>query len=148
MYENLALVTKYILTFAVYLFILNIAKLIYQDIKTITAGEDAKTLFPHLKLLTPFVGKSGEAVTDILPLFKSTTTLGRASTCGITLADQHISSVHARIDADKTDYYIEDLKSANGTFVNGVEIKERTALKTGDRISLGNFNCLFSEGGR
>jgi pSer/pThr/pTyr-binding forkhead associated (FHA) protein len=43
--------------------------------------------------------------------------------------------------------FVEDLASANGTFVNGERIRLRYSLKNGDRIRLGSTEFLFSEAG-
>ncbi|MBN1487804.1 MAG: protein kinase [Anaerolineae bacterium] len=51
--------------------------------------------------------------------------------------DSEISRQHARIILNDTYYWIEDLGSANGTFVNGLRIFSPQLLNTGDRIQLG-----------
>lgn len=148
MYEILSLITKYVLAIVIYIFIFRIVRLIYLDIKTITAGENAVAMLPHLKLLTPVTGKSGEAVAELYPLVRLSTVIGRSNQCSIILPDTYISSEHARIEKQKDQYFIEDLHSANGTFLNNVRLTERTGLKHGDRISVGGMDLLFSEGGR
>lgn len=148
MYEMFSLITKYVLAIVIYVFIFRVVRLIYLDIRTITAGENAVALLPHLKLLTPVIGKGGEAVADLYPLVRPTTLIGRGAKCNIVLPDLYISSEHARIEKQKDRYFIDDLQSANGTFVNNGKITERTELRNGDRISLGGMDLLFSEGGR
>ncbi len=147
MYEILSLATKYVLAIVIYIFIFRIVRLIYLDIKTITAGENAVVLLPHVKLLTPVIGKGGEAVAELYPLVRPSILIGRSSKCAIFLPDPYISSEHARIEKQKEHYFIEDLKSANGTFLNNEKLTERTELKDGDRISIGGMDLLFSEGG-
>lgn len=148
MYEILALITKYALAIVIYLFIFRVVRLIYLDIKTITAGENAVALLPHLKLLTPVIGKNGEAVAELYPLVRPNTLIGRSSKCSIVLPDPYISSEHVRIEKQKDHFFVEDLKSANGTLLNSVKLDKRTELKHGDRISVGGMDLLFSEGGR
>lgn len=147
MYEIVSSVIKYIFTFVIYLFIFKIVKLIYLDMKSITTGEDAKSLGPHLMLLSSEGGKSG-VVTELYPLLKKQTTIGRSLECDIVLYDKHISSEHARIEKVKNRFIITDLNSINGTYVNNVKIQERTVLDSNDQISIGNMFLLFSEGGK
>ncbi|HUF16688.1 MAG TPA: FHA domain-containing protein, partial [Thermoanaerobaculia bacterium] len=52
-------------------------------------------------------------------------------------------STHARVDRTPAGYQIEDLKSRNGTFVNGDRI-ETALLKNNDRIRLGTVYVTFS----
>ena len=51
--------------------------------------------------------------------------------------DDHISHIHACLTFENNEYWIEDLGSANGTWVNGVEIKTETRLKPGDKVQIG-----------
>lgn len=148
MYEIFSLIMKYALTLVIYIFIFRVVRLIYLDIKAITEGENAVALLPHLKLLTPAVGKNGEAVAEVYPLVRSTALIGRSAKCSIVLPDPYVSSEHARIEKVKDRYFIIDLQSANGTLLNGARLTERTELKHGDRLSFGAMDLLFSEGNR
>ncbi len=70
--------------------------------------------------------------------------IGRSPECQIVLKDFGISRTHARIIVDEDGVRISDLKSKNGTQVNGVPIVE-APLKDGDRILLGKFQLTFSK---
>ncbi|MEW6668317.1 MAG: adenylate/guanylate cyclase domain-containing protein [Thermodesulfobacteriota bacterium] len=52
--------------------------------------------------------------------------------------DVGVSRPHACLGCEEGVYWIEDLKSKHGTFVNGQRITGKTCLKPGDRIQLGN----------
>src|SRR5258707_1985382 len=71
-------------------------------------------------------------------------TIGRSPDCQIVLKDFGISRTHARLFADEEGVRIQDLKSKNGTQVNGVPVVE-APLKDGDRILLGKFQLAFSK---
>jgi adenylate cyclase len=71
-------------------------------------------------------------------------TIGRSPECQIVLKDFGISRTHARLTADEEGVRIQDLKSKNGTQVNGVPVVE-APLKDGDRILLGKFQIAFSK---
>jgi adenylate cyclase len=70
--------------------------------------------------------------------------IGRSPDCQIVLKDFGISRTHAKIVVDEDGIRIADLKSKNGTQVNGVPIVE-APLKDGDRILLGKFQLAFSK---
>ena len=70
--------------------------------------------------------------------------IGRSPECQIVLKDFGISRTHARLVADEDGVRIQDLKSKNGTQVNGVPVVE-APLKDGDRILLGKFQLTFSK---
>jgi eukaryotic-like serine/threonine-protein kinase len=62
--------------------------------------------------------------------------VGRDRTCAIVLSHPAVSRKHARITASGTQLVLEDLKSANGTYVNNARI-ERAQLKPGDVVRFG-----------
>lgn len=64
------------------------------------------------------------------------TLMGRSTDADLWLGDDGVSRKHARLVKSDDDYYIEDLKSANGTFVQGERIT-KVKLNDGDQIQLG-----------
>src|SRR5713101_4717187 len=71
--------------------------------------------------------------------------IGRSPDCQIVLKDFGISRTHAKLTVDEEGgVTIADLKSKNGTQVNGVPVME-APLKDGDRILLGKFQLTFSK---
>ena len=73
--------------------------------------------------------------------------IGRSSE-SLPLADQAISRRHSELTPDDGHWHINDLKSANGTFVNGVRVTERRLLQPGDQIRCGNTLFLFGQEAR
>lgn len=72
-------------------------------------------------------------------------TLGRSRSSGIPLADQFASHMHARVFPNGHFFFIEDLGSTNGTFVNGRRIEAQTQLKVHDEIRLGETVFRYEE---
>jgi len=70
--------------------------------------------------------------------------IGRSPECNVVLKDFGISRQHAKIIVDEEGCRIIDLKSKNGTQVNGVPVVE-APLKDNDRILLGKFQLTFSK---
>jgi adenylate cyclase len=68
--------------------------------------------------------------------------IGRSPDCQVVLKDFGISRQHARIVVDDEGVRIQDLKSKNGTSVNGTTVME-AVLQDGDRILLGKFQLTF-----
>lgn len=60
--------------------------------------------------------------------------VGRSADCGLQVQQGLLSRRHAQVHVQPDGVWIEDLKSANGTFVNGVRIEAKTLLKAGDRV--------------
>jgi len=70
--------------------------------------------------------------------------LGRRATCQIVLTDPTVSREHALLEWRDGELYLTDLKSKNGTYVNGSRIVEH-CLQPGDQIQVGE-NLLEFEG--
>jgi len=64
-------------------------------------------------------------------------TLGRAAGCQITLDDTYASQLHARVFVKDGTWFVEDLGSTNGTYVNSKRVSTPLALKRGDRVKIG-----------
>jgi len=70
------------------------------------------------------------------PLDKPAITLGRGEECDIVLPDRQVSRVHVRVLRDSDGFHVEDLGSKNGTYVNGMPVKDRVKLQDGDEIQV------------
>jgi EAL domain-containing protein (putative c-di-GMP-specific phosphodiesterase class I) len=68
--------------------------------------------------------------------------IGRNESCDLTIESARISREHVRIEIATSGYLVRDLGSTNGTFVNGVKIKE-AALNDGDLLTVANYGLVF-----
>lgn len=69
--------------------------------------------------------------------------LGRHPDCDIVLDAAAVSRQHAIIFREDDRYFVEDLHSRNGTFVNGHMIEGRRALEDGDRLKICDLAFTF-----
>jgi len=64
-------------------------------------------------------------------------TIGRGSDCDVVLSKRQVSRYHAQIERDDGGYLLRDLRSKNGTCVNGQEVRDKPhRLKDGDEIQI------------
>ena len=80
-----------------------------------------------------------------IPLAGGEVVLGRDDAAGIAFPDPGVSHQHARLVRDGDGWSLLDLGSLNGTFVNGVPVREKR-LRSGDRIGIGASLLLFHDG--
>jgi len=85
-------------------------------------------------------------------LEKAATTIGRNNDSDVHLDDYSISGLHTVIVAEKNpylddaqDFFVQDMESTNGSFVNGERV-ERHLLKHGDIVKVGNHELTFDLG--
>jgi serine phosphatase RsbU (regulator of sigma subunit)/pSer/pThr/pTyr-binding forkhead associated (FHA) protein len=78
-----------------------------------------------------------------IPLDGDRYTLGRNPDCQIVIPITSVSREHAAIVRRQGRYYIEDLQSRNGTFVNNQQIAQQTLLHHNDRIRICDFLAAF-----
>ena len=71
--------------------------------------------------------------------------LGRGSESNIILTGMEVSRTHAQIICNSSGYYISDLESTNGTYLNGKKISSRklVRLDSNDNLIIGNFKLIF-----
>jgi len=91
----------------------------------------------------------GVNVNSLIELAGENIVLGRNQECSIVLNVPAVSREHAMIRRINGQFFIEDLKSRNGTFVNNKEVTARTLLKDNDRIKIcDNLIAFVEEGAR
>ncbi|WP_164984054.1 FHA domain-containing protein FhaB/FipA, partial [Cellulomonas endophytica] len=72
-----------------------------------------------------------------LPLGASAVLVGRAPSCTLVLDDDYSSSRHARVFPHEGGWWVEDLGSTNGTWVDEQRITEPVPLRTGVAVRVG-----------
>ncbi|MEA2694866.1 MAG: hypothetical protein QOJ16_4253 [Acidobacteriota bacterium] len=64
-------------------------------------------------------------------------TLGRSRGCGVVLRDPSVSRGHALLSVRQGRVTLQDLRSSNGTYVNGKRLDKETVVEDGDRLVIG-----------
>lgn len=89
---------------------------------------------------------TGSCPGQIVPLQGDRMVLGRHPTCHIVIDNAAVSRNHAQILENHGSFYIEDLRSRNGTMVNGQKIAGRQELKDKDEIRVCEMAFQFRTG--
>lgn len=87
---------------------------------------------------------NGSLVGQWFPL-APVTSLGREPTSTIALVDSFISGEHALLSWRDDQWWLEDLKSTNGTFVNHERVRHPTEVVFGDLIQVGRTTLKLSK---
>jgi len=129
---------RYVFVGLLYIFLILVVRAIYRDIRmpeTVARPsrhrEKKKDQQPQLVVITADrnVGARFMLVDDVR--------IGRAANSHIIIDDTYASQQHARIFVNDGSYFVEDIGSTNGTYVNGRKISYPLGLRAGDRIKIG-----------
>jgi len=75
-----------------------------------------------------------------------TCSIGRLSSNGVVLADERVSRRHALINVQgNREFWLVDLGSGNGTYLNGRRVVQPSRLRDGDKIEIAAFQLLFHQ---
>jgi len=70
-------------------------------------------------------------------------TIGRETSCNLVIADDTVSTYHARLRYHHKQWWIEDLQSTNGTYINDERVYTPTIIVTADELTLGKVNLTI-----
>ncbi|MGH2706780.1 MAG: FHA domain-containing protein [Actinomycetota bacterium] len=141
-------ILKYAFLSLIFLFLARAVRAMFLDISGRPApGGSTQAMAPpaarsakppdHVALLAPDGGKP-----QIFSLDEELI-LGRAGKCHVVLSDAYASQVHARIFRRNGGYFVEDMGSTNGTYLNRKRVTSPTAVSRGDRIRIGKTELEF-----
>lgn len=142
MFELISQVLRYVFIILIYLFIFSILRLMYLDVKSITSGggslDDA-----YLKVVNRLDSLNFKM--QEYYVIDGDISLGRSSKNDVVIKDKFVSKNHLLIHEKNQRHYLEDLGSANGTFLNGVKIdsNELIELQNNDKIGVGFIQFIF-----
>ena len=87
----------------------------------------------------------GSCPGQLVELLGERNVMGRHPSCQIVLDNAAVSRNHAQILESHGTYYLEDLRSRNGTLLNGNGVKESQPIKAGDKVAAGHLTIEVRE---
>ena len=143
-FELLSTVMKYVFITIIYAFIFAVIRLIYKDIAGMVKNENfAKTQSNPVLRVIGYKDKTYSGETNEYVLDKNRIVIGRNSVCDIQVDDILVSNRHLLLWNERDEWYIRDLKSKNGTWLNGEQMQETYILDDGDTIKIGELELEF-----
>ena len=127
----LVFVLRLIFILVSYLFIGWIGYAIFTDLREKDIRKKDKSI-PSISLQTEFDQEQVKKRFTIPEII-----IGRDPACDLPLEDETISLRHSKLSFHHKQWWVEDLGSTNGTFVNETLVEEPIALTSGDRLRLG-----------
>lgn len=133
--EWLALVLRLLLIGGIYLFLWQVVLVIRRDLRaTRPVAVPSARGAARLAVVDP--AKSSLLPGQTLSL-AGVNPIGRSPTSAIRIDDEFVSARHAILSQRQGHWWLEDLESTNGTFVNGRPVDRPTPVSAGDLIEIG-----------
>ncbi len=136
-------VLKYTLLALLYFFI-------YRAVRSVAAGLATRRVEPAgvakaPRAKTPRAAKAPTTLVLHAPDARKPTTyrlsgpleIGRAEACQVRLDDTYASQHHARLSAREGGWFLEDLGSTNGTYLNDRRVSAPVPVQPGDVVRIG-----------
>lgn len=115
-----------------YLFLFRIARALVGDLRAAAREPGAE-----LGRLVVVASPSGEPAEGTSLALDAIATIGRDVNNAVVVEDQFVSAEHAILTFRGRAWYVEDLDSTNGTFVNGSPVEGVAPLGFGDVVQVG-----------
>lgn len=141
LYTILSTILKYLFVFIVLYFIYLIVRLIFLDIKNVYTDQAINKSYLNLNIKNEDLQKAIEHFE-----LSDYNSIGREYENDLVLDDVLVSRRHAIIIKKNDGFYIEDMKSSNGTYVNDVAVTDDLKLMDGDVITFGDYSYTFNKG--
>ena len=124
----------------IYVFLIVVARALLRDVRA--AARDPAGALGRLVV----VASGGEPATGTVFPLDAVTTLGRDLGSSVVLEDPFASASHAVLTVRGRGWFVEDLASTNGTFVNGAPVAGVAPLGFGDEIQVGEVRLRLERG--
>lgn len=111
---------------------------IFNDIKMSSSQKTKQTIPPIILEAQIEEGESKRVFRQIQMI------LGRDPSVDFPLNDETISLKHSKISYHNKQWWIEDLESTNGTYLNDESVKTETIITNGDKLRLGKVEIIVS----
>jgi hypothetical protein len=120
-----------------YLFLWQVLRVTMRDLRQ-SAQQPRRKRSTRAKLI---VIDPAESILEAGTSFSinSKTTIGRHPDCSIAIDEPFLSAIHARFESRDYAWYVTDLDSTNGTFVNGRAVQGTVYIETDDIVQFGRI---------
>lgn len=129
------LLLRVALVFLLYFFFWQVVRVITRDL-AVGNGPAPTSVNTLGQLVVASSGQTGIPVGKVFPL-NLVTVIGRSTEVDVALNDTFLSAEHARLAQRNHEWFLEDLNSTNGTYLNGFEVRTPTEVNDGDVVRVG-----------
>jgi pSer/pThr/pTyr-binding forkhead associated (FHA) protein len=136
-------ILKVVFLALLYLFIARAVRVIYLDLVgprvPRASAQSSVPAAPRKRRGQPksLVVTEAEGAARTYPIAVEPLAIGRADSCQVVLGDTYASQMHARVFPKDGSWFVEDLGSTNGTYLNRTKVTAPSEIGPGDEIRIG-----------
>lgn len=154
-YDPISVALKFGFLAVLYLFLLVIARSAIKDLRrTVAPAPDATGFHAAPAFSEPahsadawlIAERGGGLASDERFDLIGGLSIGRSKESDVRIEDRYASGLHARVFERGGRHFVEDMKSTNGTLVNGATLNGEAELIDGDSIQIGDTVFRFEAG--
>lgn len=134
------LALRFLMALALYAFLGWAVYTLWLEIKRQSALSEAR-IIPEIRL-TSHIGEQAVSHNYALPELL----IGRDSSCDLVLAEKTVSAEHVRLSFHHGNWWVEDLNSRNGTYLNLDLLDTQAVLTSGDELQVGQVKLNIEIG--
>ncbi|HMM20471.1 MAG TPA: FHA domain-containing protein [Selenomonadales bacterium] len=148
-FSILGIILQYGLVVLLYYFLFQVLRTIYRDLKTVPEegrffpSAPAAASEPQEKAKLVVVETGTIQLAQPVYQLGETFTIGRGEANDIVVNDTFVSHEHACISQYKHGFWLTDLNSTNGTYINHNRVTDEVLLKNGDLLRIGAVTFRF-----
>ncbi len=130
------------LLLVLYLFLWQVVAVIWRDLRR-ALPEQVKSVPAIGRMIVIHPGGTSYETGHAVAIY-GTTTIGRSPDNNLVLSDGFVSSSHAVLDLRDGTWWLTDLDSRNGTWVNGEKISQEVEIRPGDVVAIGQVKLKLA----
>jgi len=139
-FEWFVLLLRLSFVFLLYFFVYQVIRVLSRELRAAANPSDGNARRDGASgaLMVTEPGQSDLVRGEVYEL-DPVTVIGRHPRATIVIESTFISSEHAQVSWEQGRWWVTDLRSTNGTFVNGSQIRAATGIRPGDSVELGGI---------
>lgn len=135
------LLLRVLFIFLLYFFLYQVVRVTSRELVALASASapEARSTLPVSARLVVVEGGESSLLPGTTFALQPTTIVGRHPDCALELDEPFVSAEHAELVHDNGRWWVRDLGSTNGTFVNGNQVRVSTGIKPGDIVQFGRI---------
>ena len=137
------LLLRLLFIFLLYFFLYQVVRVTTRELIALATNEPAREVASSVARLVVVDGAESGLAPGTTFALQSVNQVGRHRDCTIMIDEPFVSAEHAELAYDNGRWWLRDLGSTNGTFINGKRVGVATGVRPGDIVQFGRITLQF-----